>query len=56
MFVIALCMFVIAKRVAPFNKQNGNDEDDFLLSGLTQNTFLPNRIFLDGELSILQVF
>ena len=30
-----------------------SDEEDFSLSGLTQNTFLPNRIFLDDELSII---
>ena len=30
-----------------------SEEDDFTLSGLTQNTFLPNRIILDDELSII---
>ena len=30
-----------------------SDEGDFSLSGLTQNTFLPNRIILDDELSII---
>ena len=30
-----------------------SDEDDFSLSGLTQNTFSPNRIILDHELSII---
>ena len=31
----------------------GSDEDNFSLSRLTQNTFLPNRIILDDELSII---
>ena len=31
----------------------GSDEDNFSLSGLTQNTCLPNRIILDDELSII---
>ena len=30
-----------------------SDEDEFSLSELTQNTFLPNRITLDDELSII---
>ena len=30
-----------------------SSEDNFSLSGLTQNMFLPNRIFLDDELSII---
>ena len=30
------------------------DEDDF--SGLTQNTFLPNRITLDDDLIIINLF
>ena len=30
-----------------------SDEDNFSLSGLAQNTFLPNHIILDDELSII---
>ena len=30
-----------------------SDEDDFSLSGLKQNAFLPNRIIFDDELSII---
>ena len=30
-----------------------SDENNFSLSGITQNTFLPNGIILDDELSII---
>jgi hypothetical protein len=34
--------------------QNGySDEEDFSLSGLTQNTFLADPVILDDELSII---
>ena len=31
------------------SKKKNDDEDDFSLSGLTKNTFLPNCVILDDE-------
>ena len=36
-----------------FTSKMESDEDNSSLSRLTQNTFLPNRIILDDELSVI---